>query len=60
MARLSETDKVQLRRPIKPATPKATPLPQVSARAFAEFATFASHFNRARKPVRFEGRQWRL
>ncbi len=60
MAKLSDIDKAQLRRPIKSAGQKPPPSPQVSVRAFAEFATFASRFNRARKPVRFDGQHWRL
>lgn len=44
----------------KPA-PTAPPRPRMlSPRAFIEFATFASKFSRARKPVRFEGKFWRL
>lgn len=43
---------------VAPATP---PRPRrVSPRAFIEFATFASKFTRGRKPVRFEGKFWRL
>ena len=40
--------------------PAAEKPPAVSPRAYMEFATFASKFTRAKKPVRFEGTSWRL
>ncbi len=60
MARLSEIEKAQLlaaaRRPAVSA-----PKPSVrSPRGFIEFATFASTFTRGVKPVRFEGKHWKL
>jgi hypothetical protein len=61
MARLSNTEKRQLiaatkRRPARPA-PVA---PQLSPRAYVEFATFAARFGPATKPVRFVGDEWKL
>ena len=58
MARLTETEKVQLLRPVKIDAP-AQAL-RLSFRDYLEFATFASRFNRGIKPVRFKGKYWRL
>jgi hypothetical protein len=58
MARLTETEKVQLLRPIKIDAP--VPPSRLSFRDYLEFATFASRFNRGTKPVRFKGKYWRL
>jgi hypothetical protein len=60
MARLTEEEKAELRRPwprheIRPPT-----APRLSFLAFLEFATFASRFQRGVKPVRFTGKYWRI
>jgi hypothetical protein len=60
MARLSEDEKAQL---LAAARRKTVRAPKPVARAlrdFLEFATFASTFARAAKPVRFGGRHWKL
>jgi hypothetical protein len=62
MARLAEAEIRELSRHIKlPARaqmqPPHRPLPVL---AYIEFATFANHFSRATKPVRFQGDHWKL
>lgn len=60
MAKLTEAEKSQLRRPIPRAESGAEVRRLASLRDYLEFATFASRFSRASKPVRFGGKCWRL
>jgi hypothetical protein len=60
MARLSNTEKKQLAAAARRTASKAPPPPLRSPRAYVEFATFAARFNRAKKPVRFVGNDWKL
>jgi len=60
MARLTETEKEQLRsaaRRSAPVPPKPAPRPLGD---FVEFSTWVSSFKRVTKPVRFEGQHWKL
>lgn len=60
MARLSEKEKTQLLAASRRKTPRPPPAPALSAPDFLAFATFASTFSPAPKPVRFGGRHWKL
>jgi hypothetical protein len=62
MARIAEAEKRELSRHIKmPAREPMQPLHRpVPVLAYIEFATFANHFSRATKPVRFQGDHWKL
>jgi|GEM_PF-2822563 len=61
MARLSNTEKRQLAAATKRrSAPPAPVAPQLSPRAYVDFATFAARFSPAPKPVRFVGEEWKL
>ena len=61
MARLNSTEKRQLADTAQRRSAKPTPLPRLmTPRAYVEFATFAARFDRATKPVRFVGDEWKL
>ena len=60
MARLSEREKEQLLAAAQWKTARARKPVLRSPREFLEFATFASTFSRAKKPVRFQGTNWKL
>lgn len=61
MAKLTETEKSQLLRPTPPGTQPEPRLPMRSARAYVEFATFASNSTPVdNKPARFTGQYWKL
>lgn len=71
MARLSDEDKQELLRVAagwstaadasKPAAASGQPPRRLlTPREYIEFATFASRFNRSRKPVAFDGPHWKL
>lgn len=60
MTRLTEMEKTEMLRLRKQGASPPPALRRQSARSYIEFATFASRFNRAAKPVRFEGKCWRL
>lgn len=60
MARLTEQEKIQLQLAAERKTPRQPPVPRMTPEQFAEFATFASQFSTAPKPVRFEGQHWKL
>lgn len=60
MARLSELEKEQLLSAARRKTARAPKPATQSPRDFLEFATFASTLSPVVKPVRFEGKHWKL
>jgi hypothetical protein len=60
MARLSKTERTQIKEAMERRTLRPPPLRTSSPRCYMEFATFAARFNRSAKPVRFTGQHWKL
>jgi len=60
MARLSEREKVQLKTAARRKAPRPPPVSRQPAERFVAFASFASQFKPAPKPVRFIGEHWKL
>lgn len=60
MARLTEQEKSQLLAATRRQSPRPPAVPLRPVQDFVAFATFASAFKSARKPVRFVGDRWKL
>lgn len=60
MARLSEQEKLQLKRAFDPKAPRPPRVPVRPVEQFLAFASFASELKPVPKPVRFGGDHWKL
>ena len=60
MARLSEREKLQLQAAARRRTPRPPSIGRRPVPDFVAFASFASEFKPAPKPVRFGGNHWKL
>jgi hypothetical protein len=60
MARLSEREKRELKAAARRTAPRPPAAPLRTPVDFLAFATFASQFKSAPKPVRFGGDHWKL
>lgn len=60
MARLTEEEKKALLEAARRPVPRPPPVPLLPPEDFLAFATFASRFQTAPKPVRFGGKHWKL
>jgi hypothetical protein len=60
MARLSKSERAQLKAAAERRGPRPPRVPPLPPRAYLEFATFAARFDRSIKPVRFTGEHWKL
>ncbi len=60
MAKLTETDREELRRLAKAPREKEPAAERMTPRNYIESAMFASRFSRAETQVRFDGKSWRL
>ncbi len=61
MSKLTQTDKIQLTRPVGTGAILPPPLPIRPPKDYLEFVTLAARWSRIpNKPVDFSGRNWRL